>query len=626
MSDQSILNPKAAPTATDQSRSTDVFRALQEIGLRARCRRRLYRDSIKILCRHFNSPYATISADLLSGAVNETADHGPSSRSQWHDDCLTAIIDAQYRDVAEAKLFESSTLKKKFAILSAPLHYDDDTIGAISVVTESRDKKDTEEKLKELLGLVHVLEALALLVSERHSQARQKVPDINSEATSKATEFRNEQELAFSITNGLKSSLRIDHVALSIVSGRRIRLLSISGFDDIRNRNPGVRLIQQAMEECLDTRGPVIYQSSKMLDGSGANLIHKEWHRQTGNSAVASIPLFRGRDCVAIVSLRNRTSRPFDKEDLQKVTLAVEPYLPGLDLLERANRGLIRTAADRWKQFAESNLAKHRPARILISAIVTALICWFLLASFPFRFTVPAKVAPRHVLHFAAPFGGTIVTSNVKQGDFVHAGQPLVEFDTVDLLTERKKLSAEVMIAKTKLNSALVGKDDQAASAANAEIVIAEAKIQLVDSQIERSVLRAPHDGVIISGNSADRIGEVVPLGAPLLTLGTADEFNIELEIPESCIRYVRQGQIGFFATNTRSDERLKFVVDRVPYTSTVRSDKIVYVADVSIKADAAALRVGMTGYAKITGQRKPIWWITTRKIIDAMRLRVWRL
>ena len=642
MSPTSTPIKKSSPTVSAGNAESDsCFVELRKLGQRARNRRRLFRECIKLIAAHYDAPYASITADLTSGTLQQVVDHGPKSRSQWHEACDMASIDAHYRNQATAKIFESSTLDSKFAVLSAPLHNAESehhlenvedknssiAIGSITVVASSQGKRQTEQQLTELVYLIEVIETLAMLVTERQSAAkRTAAPEITSEATLRATDFSDAQELAFSLANGVKSRLQIDHVAIGTVSKDHVNLLSMSGFDELQPRNPGVRLVQQAMEECMDARSVVFFQKSKMLEGSGANLLHKVWHRETGNSSVASIPLFKGDRCVAIVSLRNRASRPIDKEDLRKVEHAVEPFLPGLRLLEKANRGIVRTIADRFGDIGASTFAKDRPTRALVAAVVVGLMSWLLVATAPFRFTVPCEVVPQQVLHFSSPMSGSILSSNVKQGDSVEKGQILVEFDTRELLAEQKKLTAELAIANTKLNSALAADDDAAAIQADSEIKIANAKLSLVDSNIEKAVIRAPFNAVVLSGDTRSRVGQVVPVGDPLIALGRPDPLRVRLRLPEHCVQYADTGQVGFFVTNARANAKHPFEIENIPLSSTVEDGKTIYVAEATIEDQPTWLRVGMTGYAKVTGRRERLWWIATRKVVDAIRLRVWRL
>ncbi len=67
-------------------------------------------------------------------------------------------------------------------------------------------------------------------------------------------------ELAFRITNDLRMHLDCDLVALGVCRNKRVDVLSISKYDSISSRNPGVRSMREAMEECYDFCGPIVHQ------------------------------------------------------------------------------------------------------------------------------------------------------------------------------------------------------------------------------------------------------------------------------------------------------------------------------------------------------------------------------
>ena len=91
-------------------------------------------------------------------------------------------------------------------------------------------------------------------------------------------------------------------------------------------------------------------------------------------------------------------------------------------------------------------------------------------------------------------------------------------------------------------------------------------------------------------------------------------------------MQYADTEQVGFFVTNARANAKHPFEIENIPLSSTVEDGKTIYVAEATIEDQPTWLRVGMTGYAKVTGRRERLWWIATRKEVDAIRLRVWRL
>ena len=107
----------------------------------------------------------------------------------------------------------------------------------------------------------------------------------------------------------------------------------------------------------------------------------------------------------------------------------------------------------------------------------------------------------------------------MRPGEPVQAQQVLVVLEDQDLVLERQKWSAEIAQLDKQYREAL-SKDDAA------QIVIARSKLEqaqtqldLASRQLERASLRAPIDGVLISGDLSQSIGMPVKRGQELMTV-----------------------------------------------------------------------------------------------------------
>lgn len=81
-----------------------------------------------------------------------------------------------------------------------------------------------------------------------------------STGVSKAAEYESLQEFAFAVVNNLKGKMNCDQVAFGLIQGKHVHVLCLSGFDHIYPRSPGVRVLEQAMSECLDAKRPICSQ------------------------------------------------------------------------------------------------------------------------------------------------------------------------------------------------------------------------------------------------------------------------------------------------------------------------------------------------------------------------------
>ena len=375
------------------------------------------------------------------------------------------------KNVAKARLYSVAAVGKTFAMLAVPISNENGSnVGSLVVVTLCQNKEVAQVRLAELQSQSVLMRAAIHAMVPAKSTYGTRASD--STGVTKASGFQSLHEFAFAIANNLKGKLGCEQVCLGLVEFQRVKLLCMSGFDQLYPRSPGARVIEQAMAECLDAQQPTCFQQDhKWMENSAAtgHRLHKAWHEQTGNSSVASLPLMVDGKCVAVLSLRNPADRPFQAEQLSKVTELVNPLVPGLMLMRRANKSLLAHAADELRKFAGTFVAKGAWGRKVMAIAACSFFVWLLVGKSEFVISVPCEVLPEYVRHVAAPFEGRIQAAYVDSGDDVQADELLVQMETRDLLIEQSQLCSEVEIASLEVNQAVADGDTAAAAAGQRE-------------------------------------------------------------------------------------------------------------------------------------------------------------
>ena len=214
-------------------------------------------------------------------------------------------------------------------------------------------------------------------------------------------------------------------------------------------------------------------------------------------------------------------------------------------------------------------------------------------------FIVPARTAE---LSFANV--GRVKAVDVKVGDQVKAGQPLVELDTTLLEAKVKEAEANLAVAQVQVDYLKrVGTDEVHLESAQAEADRAQALLDSAKTTLAtQSTLVAPFDGTIVSVDISP--AETVVPGGVVVTMGDLSRFQVETkDLSERDVPRVQIGQTASVFIEPLNQEFPGKVVDISRISSTVGGD-VVFKVTIDLDQQPQHLLWGMSADAKIeTGQ-----------------------
>src|SRR5262249_7911173 len=140
-----------------------------------------------------------------------------------------------------------------------------------------------------------------------------------------------------------------------------------------------------------------------------------------------------------------------------------------------------------------------------------------------------------------------------------------------------------------------------------------------------RSVLVAPYDGVVISGDLSQLLGTPVEQGKTLFQIAPLDSYRVILQVDERDIANITLGQPGELTLSGMLSDRLSFKVEQITPISTAQDGRNFFRVEARVENSTERVRPGMEGVGKIVvGERKLIW-IWTHSLIDWLRLAMWK-
>lgn len=599
----------------------DLRRLADEAGSRASFLRR----ALAVIATALHAPHATLYAQSQMDVVEETFTAEGSDPSFWKP-ALEGVLDAALSARAVAgRIFRARESGLLVAAIAARIDSEPgQPSGAIAAVVPCSGPDHGRELQLILESAAHFLSARIACFALESSRLDPRTELRMAVDLGRVSTFSSPRELAFAITNNLRNVTSADQVALGLARNGRVEVLSISGYDEIKAQSESVRALGAAMEECLDAGAPIAWQREGPTAEDSGRVdwkLHRRWSEVSAGSAVASFPIGPVAGAMLVVSVR-RMGSGFRPDEIDSMRRMVEPFAGAFGLVERASRSLrehLRDAAGdagRWLR---------EPGKIARRALVVAgaaAALWFFFGPMPYTVTATAEVVPAQMQTLGAPFEGVLESAPVVAGDVVGKGDVLATFRTGELRLERERLEAALDVQRFTAGQAV---SDRAAPVevrlARAQMDLLRSQIALLDRRIEASTIRAPFDGLVVSGDLRDRIGQSLPLGEPLFEIADGDRYRLRIRVPERAVDDVRAGQAGSFSTQARPDESEPFVLDRVAPAAEVVDGANVYVAEAEVELDAPWMRPGMEGVGSIDAGTRVTWWVLLHRLTDWLRL-----
>jgi RND family efflux transporter MFP subunit len=430
---------------------------------------------------------------------------------------------------------------------------------------------------------------------------------------------------AATVVNALALALPCERASLGLYVGGKLRVVAISGASDVREKHNAVARIAAAMSEALDQRLAIVHPLP-----SGASpavtLAHQELAQSNGHAAIYSVPVVTRHELLGAMLFERRDG--FDAHALEAAKDAAMFAGPLLALKQRADDRVGHRVAEALRPRAKRPFGSEGLpiARVALAAAVLAAAA---IAALPVthRVAAPARLEGAVQQVISAPVDGFVGSVAVRPGQTVMAGQVLASLDARELALERDKWAAEIAQLDKQYREALSRDEAAPIVIAHAKLEQAQAQHALAIGQLERSTLRAPIDGIVLSGDLSQSLGMPLQRGQELMTIAPDRSFRVVAEVEEQDIGRLRAGQnaqVLFGALG--GGEPLAFAVARIAPVATPSDGRNVFEVEGAPASAAEGLRPGMRGVARIDVGDKAlgaIWW---ERAQHAWRRLAWRI
>jgi HlyD family secretion protein len=250
--------------------------------------------------------------------------------------------------------------------------------------------------------------------------------------------------------------------------------------------------------------------------------------------------------------------------------------------------------------------------------------------------TATGQLKPVNQVDVGTEVSGTIETVAVDYNDRVSAGEVLARLDTAKLeaqaLQSKAALAsaraqvreAEASVVETRLKAERCGRlaekklcsreDLDTAQAAHlraqaeeadarARVTEAAAKLRLHETDLEKAVIRAPIDAIVLERRVEPGQTVAASLQTPVLFTLAEDlrQMELHVDVDEADVGQVREGQPATFSVDAYPARSFPARITQVRYAPRTVEGVVTYETLLSVDNADLSLRPGMTATAEIT-------------------------
>ena len=442
-----------------------------------------------------------------------------------------------------------------------------------------------------------------------------------------ALAFTKPAEMAQVLADKARNALGAQRVCVGLVKRGKMHVTAISGEDTIDKRSNIVRLLQAVQTEVFISGEAGRYDrtapDTERTEQLSRNPQHERLSRVGDCDVVYSIPLRKGDDLVAVWTFEF-THEAFRDDVRQVIDVTGGQVGPVLHLARENHRGVLKRVTDALQAAARWVFGKDHPWRKAAGVAIVGVALFAIFGRVAFNISGSCRLTPAKLHVYAAPFNTTITSAPVKPGDAVNPGQTLVEFDKEELQLQLRQARSEATKLEKQMSSALADQKMSDYKVAQAALDAKKATIDLFQSRLDRTVMKADSPGVVITGDLRQDIGRPVQTGEELLEIAPLGALLLEVQVAQGDFSYVMPGEEGTFTTKAAPDSRIPFRVTSVRPKPEVRGGGSYFIAEAMVDNAEGMLSPGMEGAAKVRIGRRNVAWVVSRKMLNWLRLHLW--
>ena len=422
----------------------------------------------------------------------------------------------------------------------------------------------------------------------------------------------------------MATALECERVSIGMTHWGRIRVKAVSHSSQFGKRMNLIRRLESAMEEAVFQRTEICFPESEQRHLVTRD--HAQLAESHGCGAIYTLSLFGHGSYFGALTFERSVDCKFTEDELEKIRSITALSAEVLWEKRKNDRPVLIKAGDYIYEHLSRLFGAAYLGRKVALVSVLVVVLFFSLATGTHRVSADTQLEGTVRQVIVAPFDGYIDSSSVRAGDLVEKDQLMSRLDDRDLRLEHLNWVSDRVKLERQHEEAIASYDRGEVNILLAQLDQNSAKLELVVSKMERAELRAPIDGLVLSGDLTQRQGGAVQQGEVLFEVAPLNAYRVILWVDEHQIADVEEGQTGRLILKALPEEEFVFTVTRITPITEARDGGNHFRVESLLQDTSDRLRPGMEGIGKIEIGERKIFTNFMEPIIRWAKLRYWAI
>ena len=283
-----------------------------------------------------------------------------------------------------------------------------------------------------------------------------------------------------------------------------------------------------------------------------------------------------------------------------------------------------------WTALGAKKRARYSPKKKVLMSGGALLFLLAMCIPVPVSSLAPAEITAANPFIITPALDGVIKTIHVPPNSRVKQGDPLITLENTDLqnalsIARQEHSVATARLRKASLSAFVDAQTKREIALAKAEQSLAQTRMDYAAGRLDKSVITAPKDGLLLYSDPKDWTGRPVATGERIMEIADPSDILLRLEAPttDSAV-LVENADVRLFLDSDPLRGYDGTLLRSNYYAEPQAGGEQAYEAYAALFEEDGkplpVMRIGARGVAKVYGPKAPIGYWLARRPISAVR------